>query len=130
MSWSLLDEPVEAGLPVAVNAPFRAEASIGEGLVGYRIHTTVTGTLPDGRELFQLGATYELIFAVPQDSDVSVDEVTDFGNNAALFMAFPYFRELLSSTSSHAGLANILLQPLRLPYVPIVSPQDPPDSGE
>jgi preprotein translocase subunit SecB len=62
----------------------------------------------------QIDGSYELIYSVPDNTDLTQAEVEAFAETNALLNCWPYWRELVQSTIARMGLPPLVLPLFRL----------------
>lgn len=127
LQWMYPEQQVAAGLPIELLPAFEAELALPPGLLVYKVTTDIRGLIPDNVELFRLVVTYQLVYSVDEALQVSQEEAEAFGSVTVMFQVFPYVREILQNLAGRAGVGQILLQPIRVPFVP--SPDDSVDTA-
>jgi len=118
LRWTLPEQYIPPGLPIQLRPEFEAELALFPGSIIYKISTNISAPIPDGTEFFHLSVVYQLVYSLAENMPVSQEEAEAFGSATVMFTVFPYIREILQSTAGRAGLPPILLQPLRVPFVP------------
>jgi preprotein translocase subunit SecB len=86
-------------------------------LIRYRVSSTLTGDVESG-ELFRCELVHEAYFSLPEDYEVSDEELESYGSITVFFMVFPYIREFVHLLTGNAGLPSLMLAPYRLPFDP------------
>jgi hypothetical protein len=71
----------------------------------------------DARKIAEVSATFALRYAVPADvlAALTEDDVRDFADMNGLYNAWPYWRELLQSTTGRIGLHGVVAPVFRIP---------------
>ncbi len=73
------------------------------------------GTIFDDPEPYSLVAIFRLTYSIPQGTSFTADEINNFVHWNAVFNAWPYWREYLSSTINRANLPRFIAPVMRLP---------------
>jgi preprotein translocase subunit SecB len=125
LDWDFPEINIPAGLPMNFEPQFEALIGTTPDAVVYKIATSIQARIPDGTEIFRLKSVHQLIFSVPEGQEFELEEHQAFASTSALFMAYPYIREVLQSTAAKAGMPMVLLAPLRMgPHLDQGSPKD------
>ena len=105
-------EPSEIG-PVApeVLLDVAWDADQSRALLGYVVRFGAVSEDPS----FRVYAFFRLVYEVAGDVDFEEAELEQFGHWNAVFNAWPYFREYVSSTVNRAGLPRLVLPVMRVP---------------
>ncbi len=75
------------------------------------INTLVTS---QGKTVVSIMATYELIYLIPKDMQVTQDELNDFARLNTMFNVWPYWREFVQSTVTRMNLPPLVLPLFRI----------------
>ena len=117
LNWTVNQTSVEPGAEMSPKTTFNIAHGRSASLLRFQINSVVTGKVPAG-ELFRMASTHEGFFRVPEGDPTTEEELGAFGNVSVFFMVFPYIRELLHRLTGDAGLPQLLLKPLRIPFSP------------
>ncbi|MHB8289275.1 MAG: hypothetical protein ACYDEY_08575 [Acidimicrobiales bacterium] len=118
VSWTLPELNVLPGLSIDLRPEFEAQAATTPELLIYKIQTDVSGVIPDEVEIFHFRSVHQVVCSFPEGMEFTREEVEAFGSTTVMLMVFPYVRETLQSIAAKAGMPTVLLQPLRVPFVP------------
>ncbi|MGO8871540.1 MAG: hypothetical protein ACLQPH_09100 [Acidimicrobiales bacterium] len=118
LNWTLPELNVLPGLSIDLRPAFEAQAAMAPELLIYKIQTDVSAVIPDEVEIFHFRAVHQVVCSFPEGMEFTREEVEAFGSTSVMLMVFPYVRETLQSIAAKAGMPAVLLQPLRLPFVP------------
>ena len=130
LNWTLPERNVLPGLSIDLRPEFEAQAAITPGLLIYKIQTNVSAIIPDEVELFHFTAVHQVVCSFPEGMEFTREEVGTFGSTSVMLMVFPYVREALQGIAAKAGMPAVLLQPIRLPFVPAGNTDQSPTSSE
>jgi hypothetical protein len=73
------------------------------------------GTIFEDPEPYSLVAAFRLTYSIPPGTSFAADEINNFVHWNAVFNAWPYWREYLSSTINRANLPRFIAPVMRLP---------------
>ncbi len=110
-----LPEPQPAGIPDALGIAPGEWSTDGEGLLGCLLTFFADFNEEQSGHPYRVVASFRLIYQLEGSPIISDEEGEQFVAWNAVFNAWPYWREYLSSTLNRAGLERFLVPVMGVP---------------